>query len=65
MSNLEEYLKEWEQEKDSGDYTSFTDFLGANAQGQCGRCDDVFEYDELDENGLCFSCSEEEEEDEE
>ncbi len=46
--------------EEKAEYVSFEDYLGANAQCTCERCDKVVEYDEVDENGYCFDCSEEE-----
>lgn len=37
-------------------YSSFEDYLGANAQCICEMCDNVVEYDEVDENGYCCDC---------
>lgn len=38
------------------EYSSFDDFLGANALTTCERCDDIVEYDEVDESGYCYKC---------
>jgi hypothetical protein len=46
-------------------YSSFADYLGANAMQMCEGCDKIVEYDEVDENGYCFDCQEEEGEEEE
>ena len=68
MTREEAYLeyKEAVQEDPDG-YSSFGDYLGANAKGICDSCDMVCEYDEFDEDGMCFDCSssyEDEDEDE-
>lgn len=53
-------------EEDPAAYSSFADYLGANAMLMCEGCDQIVEYDEVDENGYCFDCqSDEDEEDEE
>lgn len=41
------------------EYSSFADYLGANGMCVCENCDQVVEYDEVDENGDCFNCAEE------
>jgi len=43
------------------EYTSFEDYLGANGQCVCESCDQVVEYDEVDEGGDCPDCSDEDE----
>lgn len=45
-------------------YSSFEDYLGANALQMCEGCDQVVEYDEVDENGYCFDCQDGDEDDE-
>lgn len=45
-------------------YASFEDYLGANGECVCESCDQVVEYDEVDENGDCFDCSDDEGEEE-
>lgn len=61
--NLAKYLKDYEEaneeaiKEDHDAYSSFRDFLGANAMKQCDCCDQVFEYDELNEGGECWECS--------
>jgi len=49
-------------EEDPEAYSSFADYLGANAMCQCEGCDRIVEYDEVDENGYCFGCQEDEDE---
>jgi hypothetical protein len=41
---------------DPSAYSSFADYLGANAKLQCERCDHIVEYDEVNEDGHCFDC---------
>lgn len=53
------YLKEIEEDPDA--YSSYEDYLGANAMMTCEGCDSVVEYDEVDENGYCFDCQEDNE----
>lgn len=48
-------------EEDPNAYSSFADYLGANAMLMCEGCDKIVEYDEVDENGYCFDCQEEDE----
>lgn len=61
---INDYLKEIEENPDA--FSSFEDYLGANAMQMCEGCDKIVEYDEVDENGYCFDCqgNEEDEEDE-
>lgn len=60
----EEFEKLAPEEKKQ--YSSFADYLGSNGLIVCEGCDDVVEYDEVDESGYCLeSCSSEEEEEEE
>lgn len=63
MTREEEYENLPPEEKSH--YSSFDDYLGANAQCTCENCDAVIDYDEVDENGYCFDCSEEAEEEDE
>lgn len=42
--------------EDPDRYSSYTDYLGANAMCMCEGCDAVIEYDERDEGGYCFDC---------
>ena len=67
MSNVAEYLNHYEDaiRSDPQAYSSFADYLGANAMAQCEQCDEVIEYDERDEGGVCFPCVEENEEENE
>lgn len=51
-------------EEDPTAYSSFADYLGANAMQMCEGCDKIVEYDEVDENGCCFDCQDENEDDE-
>ena len=57
--NLARYLKDYEEaiKEDPDAYSSFRDYLGANAMKQCDCCDQVFAYDELNEGGECWECS--------
>jgi len=59
MSSNSEYIKEYEEEikKDPTAYSCFDDYLGANALTRCEDCDNIVEYDEVDEDGYCFDCS--------
>ena len=59
----EEAFREFEalDPEEKKHYNSFEDYLGANALCICETCDEVVEYDEVDENGDCLEhCSEEE-----
>lgn len=58
---------EWETAYDAlspeeKEKSSFVDFLGGNAQTICQGCSKIVEYDEVDEDGYCFDCQEEESE---
>lgn len=57
------YFKEDSQ--NPGEYSGWDDYLGANGLIICDGCNEVCEYDEVDESGDCMSCSDEEEEEEE
>ncbi len=56
---LDEAFKEYEnlpsEEKNS--YSSFDDYLGASGLNVCEGCNNLCEYDEVDECGLCCDCS--------
>lgn len=47
-------------ELDPKSYINFQDYLGANALCMCEICEAIVEYDEVDEEGNCFSCSSDE-----
>jgi hypothetical protein len=50
---------------EKAEYVSFEDYLGSNGQCVCEGCDEVVEYDEVDEMGYCLEkCSTEEESEE-
>jgi hypothetical protein len=52
--------------EEKAEYSSFEDYLGANGQCVCEGCDEVVEYDEVDEDGYCLeACSAYDEENEE
>lgn len=60
---LQEIEKKYEKDckANPGVYASFEDYLGANALTICENCDEVVEYDEVDESGYCLEkCSDEE-----
>ena len=63
--NSEEYQNYLDAvEADPAAYNDFADYLGANAMQMCEGCDKIVEYDEVDENGYCFDCQEDEEDEE-
>ncbi len=51
--------------EEKAEYSSFGDYLGANGWTECDGCDEIVEYDEVNESGFCFKCQEEIDEEEE
>lgn len=58
MIDADYHIKEYEKNKDQ--YASFEDYLGSNGLQQCDICHRIVEYDEIEEDGVCMSCLEEE-----
>lgn len=57
-SDLQRHARTYEKaaHADPTYYSSWGDYLGANALCQCDGCDQIVEYDEIDEGGCCFDC---------
>ena len=63
MTKTDRYYKQYQKEieKDPDAYASYEDFLGANGLVRCEDCNNVVEYDEVNEIGHCFDCQPEDE----
>jgi hypothetical protein len=56
---INEAFKEYENlpTEEKKHYSSFDDYVGGQGLSVCESCDELCEYDEVDECGLCCNCS--------